>query len=628
MKTILLFGYLTTWAYTLSYIFKKKIEQTYAVTIFLNVLLLYICGILFEDLRVGIYLCFAGSVLCAGYLLYRAIVTKKDFWISIKQYLLTPGFFLFAIIFAVTWELNLQRVLYHWDEFSHWGLVVKNMCVFDRLGNYELSTVTFRGYPPATALWQYFVTKFYGVFHQEYAYRAMGWLIAALIVPIVSRFRWKRIVEAAVFVAVGLLMPCIFLDNYFISLYVDILLGIVFGSLLFQAFSSPQQDAFYYGSLTIGMAFLCLIKASGAFLAIVIGVILIVEAIVTLLKNKEFNKKTLIRCAIPILCLLIALLVGKFSWTIYLDNSATTEAWDTSSVTLKNILAFLQDKSEEYQYNTLKNFKERVFMAGFSSFVISMGLIHWIVASAIGLLIVKILGKENAAKAKRYALLILGGQVVYILGMLVLYLFTYTAYEAERLASFARYMSTYVVGVLLFIIAALADISAKAKLSFNPKYVTCAVAFSLFFFLQVNSLYVYNEETLTEQREEMAEYTVIEQFLDDINPETDNVAVISQQDTGLNVLRLAYFATPLKLSGTGAWSLGAPYYSGDIWTVNFDAAAWMQHLQTNNVNCVFLFHIDEQFINTFSECFVETPQQHMLYRLQTVDGVAKLVAVQ
>lgn len=308
-------------------------EETIALSIFSTIIVLYFCGLLFGTFTVGIWICFALSILFGIYAVMLLIKERGG-----VKYCLTPGTVVFLVFFLYVWWLNRGRRFSIWDEFSHWGLVVKNMYIFDYFGNHPDSTVTFRGYPPATALWQYFVAKICGEFKEEYAYQAMGWLMSSLLLPVLKKFNWKRMISACFSVSILAMIPLVFNYLYPVSLLVDIILGLLLGYLLVSSYYEEKRDCFSILNASFAIMVLCLTKASGAFLGAVYVVIVIIYDIIAHKKIKE--KEILVSWGIHVL----ALLIGKFSWSIYLNISSTNPAWQTSSLNLANIMNLLEEE--------------------------------------------------------------------------------------------------------------------------------------------------------------------------------------------------------------------------------------------------------------------------------------------
>ncbi|MCM1232132.1 MAG: hypothetical protein NC123_06385 [Butyrivibrio sp.] len=177
MSSVVLFLFIISVSGMAALFFKRRIEETIAVVIFSVITILYFGGMLSGSLLTGVYLCGIigiGSVLYVG----RKVVKDRR---NVLKLCVTPGLAIFALLFIWIVWLNANRVFSSWDEFSHWGLAVKNMDYFDYFSNHPYSTDTFSGYPPATSLWQYFFVKLGGDFSESNVYCAGGGISSRLI---------------------------------------------------------------------------------------------------------------------------------------------------------------------------------------------------------------------------------------------------------------------------------------------------------------------------------------------------------------------------------------------------------------------------------------------------------------
>ena len=125
---------------TVSYsgFFKKRFEEVLPITVLSMTLLMYVCSIL-GSLKVGYYEVIGLTILAIGFSLYFVWKDKKEFFMRS----LTPGLLFFVLFFGFIWWAHRGRLLTQWDEFSHWGLTVKNMFALDVLGNQSIATTTF-----------------------------------------------------------------------------------------------------------------------------------------------------------------------------------------------------------------------------------------------------------------------------------------------------------------------------------------------------------------------------------------------------------------------------------------------------------------------------------------------------
>ena len=70
---------------------------------------------------------------------------------------------IFLAIFVIWAAIILKgTILIHYDNFSHWGMIAREMLITDKLPNFESTTIMFTSYPPGTACTIYFFCKFLG----------------------------------------------------------------------------------------------------------------------------------------------------------------------------------------------------------------------------------------------------------------------------------------------------------------------------------------------------------------------------------------------------------------------------------------------------------------------------------
>ena len=142
MHTLFAFLFIISISCALGICFRHRIEETIPVSILGIILVLYIFGLACGgSLLPGVYVClaFGGiSLLYVG----KSIVTDRD---RVKENCLVPGLLVYFILFAWLWYINRDRLFSSWDEFSHWGLVVKNMDFFDWFGEPSRIYCKFQG---------------------------------------------------------------------------------------------------------------------------------------------------------------------------------------------------------------------------------------------------------------------------------------------------------------------------------------------------------------------------------------------------------------------------------------------------------------------------------------------------
>lgn len=579
--------------------FKKRFEEVLPATAAIIVFVLYLCGI-FDLLLYGVYIVIILSILSFLYALVSSI-RKKD--VSGFFGFLTPGSLAFLVMYMIVILMNYGRMFSSWDEFSHWGLVVKNIFVFDKLGNYELATTLFKEYPPATALFEYFMVKIYGIFDESLVYIALGMFSISLLLPVFRFIRWKHWYIAIITTFVLLLVPLAFYNGFMTSLLVDAFLAICFAAILYTYFSTEKLSIFQFICLGLYTFLLSTAKASGSGLVVIALVIICFDALIKRMDIFARSHSKIVRLALLIMPLM-GFLFGKLSWDLYLEltNTSSAISWTISKISISNIL---NGQLLPYQYTVIKNFTNAILGYGTDgSWYIQKSYILWILEFVIFGILMR--WKESDRRLRKsamvYSLGIGVGFIVYIFSLLVLYMFLFTQYEAVLLGGMERYIYSYILGAQLFMIYKLINRIICSK--YNKFIMMIPVILIPAFMVNTSVL------SLDKVQKEVAAtiefrngYKRIEDAIPLFDWQTDRISIISQASTGMEYHIANYLLTPVSSSPMNYWSLGAPYYDGDVWTNNITRQEWEAYLISNHVTYVYLFHVDNKFIDAYGELF-------------------------
>lgn len=604
---------------TFSGIFKRRFEEVLPTTVLSMTFIMYICSIL-GFLKIGYYAVLVMAIIGVLGTLYFIWKYKKDF---LDRYL-TPGFFFFILFFGFIWWAHRGRLLTQWDEFSHWGLTVKNMFTLDVLGNQEIATTTFKSYPPAIALFQYFLQKLSGVFIEGNLYRAINVFNIALLIPILKHSSWKQPKKAIMLGFITLVVPLAFYYEFYHTIYVDATLGVIFGYILYTYFSQTLSK-FNLLNLTLSFIALILTKETGFGLAAISLFIIIPDLILNRLEVRAFLKQN--RCVNKMIFFfpLLAILFAKYSWSIYLKICQTNSYWGEPGVTLQKVLNLYADDQPAYRKQTMINFFNALFTDKIAGFMIDFNFIGCLFVFAIlsgGLVY---LTKKQLQRRIKWAIrLCYIGCFVFAASLLSVYLFTYSEAEATGLASLARYLGTYLTGFFLFLIYMILSIESSQSKKLKDYLPLGCIAFLLIFInvkplLNCTILAPYYIDQTVETRQD---YYEMEKVLDVINPLQDRVYVITQNNRWGH-LTARYILTPVHINNY-EYSLGEPYGNTDSYTWNLAVEEWASKL--NEYDYVYLHRIDEKFINGYGSLFDEDTNfmNDTLYRVTKDNGTIRL----
>lgn len=606
MSTLLIGLILISFSAPLALLSRKKIEELLPISIMGIIFVLYLCG-LFGNLSIGFHLILLLSIISLGLFLFLFHRDRKS-WTSL---LITPGLMAFCLLLFIVYWGHQDRVFSEWDEFSHWGLVIKNMFFLDKLGNAPEATTSFRGYPPAASLFAYFGIKLSGCYNESDAFRSANLFLFILILPIFKRATWKRPVHIFVLFLFLLLLPPLFNETALTTIYVDTLLGFMFAFVLYEYFTA--------NNLVLELPFICLplfslplVKSSGTGLALIAFIIIFLD--VFFIQNHLSKKLRAFLTVLP----LISALAGKFSWDIYLKLTDTQEAWNTSKLTLPNIISLLLGNAEPYQYNTIHNFIQAFCKDPQYDFghVFHFNALWWaLLFAALSFLLILCL---NSKLRRRYLLCLSSVEIgfcIYAFSLLLLYLFTFSAYESERLASFVRYLSTFLTGMFAFLIYLFIEFTiSKTTFGRNTCYLLLVLILSFSHYPNVLSITIDKEDSISASKEIRKQHEISPSILEKLDADTNRVYLISQGDNGFNVVILRYEFTPVYASSP-AYSLGPPYYDGDVWTKDYTIEELSEALE--DYTHMYIYEADNQFKALYSSLFEDPSsiQNKTLYRV-------------
>lgn len=148
---ILFFVILITPPLFLAVWWKRRFEETIALTAGGMILFMYVLGII-GLLKVSVYL-ILGITLALLILSAARIFREK----TLKPLMLffTPASLAFFLLYIFLLYIHYDRLLHEYDEFTHWGDVVKAMCHIDAFATSPLSHSIFQNYVPGMAVFQY-----------------------------------------------------------------------------------------------------------------------------------------------------------------------------------------------------------------------------------------------------------------------------------------------------------------------------------------------------------------------------------------------------------------------------------------------------------------------------------------
>ncbi len=602
--------YLLLFTAFLVVILKKSFGKCLPLAMMLSAFLLFFSQLLFGTFEVG----FVVGIIVA--LLSVALVTRKVIngtGEEFRKLYLTSGLVVFLVIYVLVFIYDFSRGFSMWDEFSHWGVMLKEMLRLDKFYYVDASNLmVHKDYPPIMQLFELFWIKLCGGYGEAYAERALHTFELSLVVPFVA----EKVAERRNFIksaAVGLmaamiamLMMAIF-DRHFVlqTIYTDYAMALVVAYLIAIVFVSKKISWFEIGTLMIGGSFLLLLKQMGLplylmIICFMIGVILVREKG----KIKVYVGRIKMKRIVLATALLLVPFVIWFIWGKMTNGVA--HQFSLSDLSMTEFVKVLMGGGESWQSITVKNYLTALGQENISTSFIQMSFLQGCVLF-IGLLwLLWRCFKKDLARKEIVWLggILITGAIGYTVAMLMLYVLSFGSYEGPILASFDRYMSTFLIimfGTLVMIFIWQATKTERIGLVCGLAVVLTLCCAPIAF----TRIYPYfGGDGWAESKYAVAVRTIKEKI---DNDDDAKVFIIDQDDVGAHYY-LQYFAEAMKVNSIyDNWDVNVEdiqEYYGAIKEYMFD------------FDYLYVMNIDDKFTNKYCGVINICPVKNgMLYKI-------------
>lgn len=251
-----------------------------------------------------------------------------------------------------------------------------------------------------------------------------------------------------------------------------------------------------------------------------------------------------------------------------------------------------------------------------------VGRIPYVYVVALVAIIVFFIGACIKCRDEKVSILLLDLWIIlvgiaYVLLMYYLYLTAFGEIEAVNLASYDRYMNSYLIAAVMLGIAILFSVAKQRILRF-------IVLLTMFFWLIIpvtNSYYIRQMMPgyVTGDIDSVEEYSkYVDTILQNTPAEVETkVYMVTCGDTGNIGIHINYYANPRTIE----WgSVGPKRYEGDIWSVNYDVENFVN--KVSEYEYLYLLDIDDCFVEAYNDAFVYTEDMYEgnMMKIQLNDG--------
>lgn len=387
----------------------------------------YLCGL------AGFLLQGSSVVLAAGILLflfYLSRLVREKSYRNFRFSLFQAGFALGSLFF---FQLLLASRLIHYDNFSHWAIVVKQMLSTNAFPDAASALIDFKNYPLGSSSFLYFVCRFAGN-SQGIMLAAQGILIFSCFYALFGVIGEKKRFLLFAFLAAGCSLLSVFnITIRITNLLVDFLLPVYALVLFVMIYRYKKKIEKACISMIPAAGLLMIIKNTGIIFA-GIGFLYLIYA---WLKNRD---KLFWKSGLEVFLSAGAAFLPYLLWNIHMAEGfkGTENKFEVSAHNIRNVSG---GKSPEEIRQIMGLFVKSVFDITSRP---AMGILGFNIAAIIASVFVAVILKKswNLWKALIALNLVLMG---YYLGILAIYIFSMPLDEALRLAGFERYASSIVI---------------------------------------------------------------------------------------------------------------------------------------------------------------------------------------
>jgi hypothetical protein len=485
------------------------------------------------------------------------------------------------------YDLNAGAAFHSWDEFSHWGTIIKTMYYAN---SYHFSaqniSLYFEDYPPGTALFSYFFLRATG-YSEQVIYFAHSLILIAGCLPIIGIAMNASLLRGGLAVIACYLL-LVALGQGWSSALIDQVLSVLFAGALGTYWL--LRDSNWIARLTIipTLCFLALAKQSGGAFFQLIAALISLDQLYTL---GLFNVKlaALRSWAIRVVPIWVVPQLVIATWNWYVNHAGLRRGWE--SIGLRTSVSRLASCCQtDREVTVISNFFQKFIGSpdpiktdpqGFVSAVagqifradVPKLLWHatWHAPGKILLLLILLLGigillhnKETRLRLFLISGVLFAGCVAYIFSLLTYYLYGFSDFEARTVTSLDRYLHTYELGVALFAFGILLSVPA---VTYARKAFIGALAVVLILACRDSRgrTYLYKGAPLMPPvRAELQRF--LKPFIANTPPNTSAYLIWQSTDPTENGFQFWIMHHELRPRTTNlqCFSVGTPSYDGDM----------------------------------------------------------------
>lgn len=619
-------------------VFRRKFGRMLPVSFCITALALYISQYITGSFRPG-YLFLAAAAAAALPLCVREIrAGRAD---ELRRMVFSAGFPAFCVIFAGACFLLAGKYFRDWDEYTHWGMMIRESLRMDRFYCVPESRLLWhRDYPPFPCLLETFWCRLAG-YSEGNAAIALHVFTMSLLLPALAEAReekkggalsgglrslWQTAAWTALTGAVVLLLTFgfdLWNQKILFSILPDYTLSFLFAAacgLLWHVSCGTGQggrpEEKTVGTLVLLETAMVMTKQAG----LAFFMLTVLFSLGVCMKRGKGLWGILPQILVPLLF--------RHSWSRYLrrfisaaDTSYQSGQFNLSQISLPDYLQAAAGKGDEVYAGTFRHFLEALAQRKLNT--ASWLPVTYVTASLFVLLAIVLLhvlfrSYVSRKDAGLLAAVCICGTAGYAFMMSVLYMFCFSGDERSGLAGYSRYMNTYLLAEMLLLLTVLALTVSAPELR---RYRGRALAATLGLVLLAGGTPALR--SLKPQRGEDTPYRSFEPYavrLQEFVPDDARVFLICDKDRTAvpqwwdpMQLFVQYFADNLEIVSEFT----------NVYAADFADPSVTERLETILADCdyLYLIHTREEVSGWMRGCTEDEVLENGIYRVDVREGL-------
>ncbi|MBQ9334750.1 MAG: hypothetical protein IJS12_10500 [Lachnospiraceae bacterium] len=594
-----------------SYIARKRFSVSLAPAFMLHALFTTVIAIITESVNAGIITGIAAMIAAV----IITVILRRRAGADISYEIRLDEILFFLIIYLLIWALNYDKCFRNPDEFSHWGWFVREIIRTDKLYCASDLPIVHKDYVPAVSVFEAIWCRLSFQYSEPNAYRGIQMLAASMMIPIcLSPNTGKKVKPAEI---VGIIcrfiivfgIPILYVSDFYHTLYQDLLLGIIVAYCIYTVLSESPN----YGILFIALCMLALSKMTAlAF----IPMIVIFYGVYTCCNNQTGKLRVILRCLVMTGIPIVPWIIYNSYMRRYLPYIGA-QSYDSISltdivgvITHNGIIPYQTDVEQTYftYLGTYGVVDKAPYIVLLTILMAVLYIWSWFV-------------DDHSTKftIRLTTLWIFLAGIAYVIMMYVLYLTQFSEYEARQLASYGRYMSTYLLAATMIGASLFTLYTPLEKLS--PALSLTAVLSLTISIAGLGSLDQIMPGFVEFGGIASADKTKFGSEIDFIIDNIDagsSIYILNRGLMGDNTATLSYYLTPDYDICNSYASPGSPAYEGEIYSQPTTVQELFDRL--SSYDYLLIAYVDDIFMQEYSDIFTgESPLEKGIYRIKS-DG--------